>query len=224
MMVGFLFLPSFHSSSGRLPKSSGQYSSGRSSLHQHWGETSLLWEFPDGLHQQLPGYPAGYPGKTSIEGTFRTIKQVFFPSKWDFKQAQYRFTDMTVFTGPPRAWCALSSPRSAQYGPGLHLGGQQRRQGAGLRQCTAPAGRYESRNLPLLHPQRYTHTPPQCWENTTHFTLIFYDLSFFLVLFQWIQMRHFTEETPSFYQRSTSCVRPWLDRSWTTWRFSVGTR
>lgn len=37
-------------------------------------------------------------------------------------------------------------------------------------------------------------------------------------------MRHFMAETQSFYQRSTSCARPWSDRSWTTWRHSVGTR
>lgn len=37
-------------------------------------------------------------------------------------------------------------------------------------------------------------------------------------------MRHYMVETPSSYRKSISCVRPWSDRSWITWRHSAEMR
>lgn len=37
-------------------------------------------------------------------------------------------------------------------------------------------------------------------------------------------MRHYMVETPSSYRKSISCVKPWSDRSWTTWRHSAEMR
>ena len=80
-----------------------------------------------------------------------------------------------VSTGPSWARRPLPSPWAAQHGAGLHLGGQQWCKGAGLHQRTAPAGRHEPGNLPLLHPQRYMHMQYNNYDNpddTVNYTFL----------------------------------------------------
>lgn len=57
----FYFRPPTPPYSWCLLEGSRQCSPWGSSLHQHWRQTTLLWEFPAGLCQQLPGHSSSHP-------------------------------------------------------------------------------------------------------------------------------------------------------------------